>query len=93
MFPSHPKRLMNERRPGDMVSGLRGVGLDFTNEAMPLPVGRGQRIGQAWYGVDALLEGVWSAPAISPHHLTIRSCRIRAKVKQKEYGHTPPLAA
>lgn len=70
-----------------MFYRLWSVALDLANKPMAFSIGRSQRLSQAWHDVEALLVGVRAAPAISPNHLAIRTGRIRAQVKQKEYGH------
>ena len=87
VVPLHPKRLVNERRQRFVFCRLWSVALDLANKPMAFPIGSSQCISQAWHDVDALLVGVRTVPAISPYHLAIRTSRIRAQVKQKEYFH------
>lgn len=87
VIPSHPKRLMNKGRQRFVSCRLRSVALYLANKQMAFPIGRSERRSQAWHDVGALLVGVRAIPAISPYHLAIRTGRICAQVKQKEYGH------
>ena len=79
---------MNERRLRFVFCGFRVIALGLANEPMPLSVERSQGLGKAWHDGGALLIGERAIPAISLHHLAIRSGCICAEVKQKEYRHT-----
>jgi hypothetical protein len=80
MLPSHPKRLVNEPRPGYFFRRLCGLRLDFADESVPLSVACSQGFGESGNSLEALFVSGIASPLLRWKHLAIRPRRIRAQV-------------